>query len=407
MTTLTSSRRVSRTVASLVVAAIVVAGLVLGSPAPRVSGASSDLLLTPPLVGQLFSQKDPSTGDSGAYDCLPASLTMAISALMRQPADYAAVRRYMRQQSSIPKAGLAFTYGVVENQTQGWFSADQTYQQADSGNWRSLVEGELAQGRPLVLYIANAAMLDDVSGQAPRPVSESFRDAHAVLLVGVIAGGSTVVIDDPWNGTAGAPGRQFEMTTEAFTAAWGNTRFRDGAVYSNAGFNYIGFHSTRGSSAPSANSSTDSHITPTPKANITPTSQLEPRSQVPNAPTNLTDAYVGDGPCPDIAGGDCPKYTFSWSNGGGVVNGYSIYVEGSNGSLQLDPQQAAAECAQAALSDLFPVATISGGTTSYTFYDETPEVGHSCVVVVASNDAGSSSRAVAVPPPIGRPVGGG
>jgi hypothetical protein len=389
----------------LAAAAIIAGALTFTSGVPPASAAPADILLQAPLVGQIFTPPD--SGDSGSWDCLPASLTMAISILDQSPADYGSVRRYMRTQSGIRLFGLGQTYGVVEYSTGGRFSADKTYRPAAPDGWRTLVEGELSQGRPLVLYIADASKLEDSSGQALRPANESFTLAHAVLAVGLLNGGNTVVIDDPWNATPGGPGRQLRMTADAFAAAWGNTRFSGGTVYSNAGWNYIGFQPTRGSSAPSANSSTDSHITPTPKANITPTSQLEPRSQVPNAPTNLTDAYVGDGPCPDIAGGDCPKYTFSWSNGGGVVNGYSIYVEGSNGSLQLDPQQAAAECAQAALSDLFPVATISGGTTSYTFYDETPEVGHSCVVVVASNDAGSSSRAVAVPPPIGRPVGGG
>jgi hypothetical protein len=237
------TRCAARRVASAAIISVIVSGLALASAPRRASAATTDLLLQAPLIGQQFSQADPS-GDLGAYDCLPASLTMAISILDQIPADYASVRQYMRAKSGLRLGGLGQTYGVVEYSTGGRFSADKTYHQAGADGWRALIESELTQGRPLVLYIADASKLDDSSGQVPRPSNESFADAHAVLAVGLVDGGATVVIDDPWNATQDGPGRQLRMTADAFAATWGNTRFSGGTVYSNAGWNYIGFHPT-------------------------------------------------------------------------------------------------------------------------------------------------------------------
>jgi len=177
---------------------------------------------------------------------------MAISILDRSPADYGSVRQYMRAQSGIQLVGLGQTYGVVEHSTGGRFSADKTYHSVPSDGWLALLEGELSQGRPLVLYIADASKLEDSSGQAPRAANESFPGAHAVLAVGLLNGGTTVVIDDPWNATPGGSGRQLQMTADGFAAAWGNTRFSGGAVYSNAGWNYIGFQPTSSTGVPPA-----------------------------------------------------------------------------------------------------------------------------------------------------------
>jgi hypothetical protein len=216
---------------------------------------------------------------------------MAISILDQSPADYGSVRRYMRTQSGIRLFGLGQTYGVVEYSTGGRFSADKTYHPVAPDRWRALLEGELSQGRPLVLYIADASKLEDSSGQAPRPVSESFRDAHAVLAVGLLNGGNTVVIDDPWNPAPGGLGRQLRMTADAFAAVWGNTRFSGGAVYSNAGWNYIGFRST-------STSGVTPEVTPTPaSARITPTATtpVAPPTPVPTVSTQSIHRQAADG----------------------------------------------------------------------------------------------------------------
>jgi hypothetical protein len=265
----------TRQTACLAAAAIIAGGLAFASGARPASAAPADILLQAPLVGQIFTPPD--SGDSGSWDCLPASLTMAISILEQSPADYGSVRRYMRTQSGIQVAALGQTYGVVEYSTAGRFSADKTYRPAAPDGWRTLVEGELSQGRPLVLYIADATKLEDSSGQALRPANESFTLAHAVLAVGLLNGGNTVVIDDPWNATPGGPGRQLRMTADAFAAAWGNTRFSGGTVYSNAGWNYIGFQPT---------STTGVTPQPTPKVQI-PTPNLLP-TPVPTAPLGQT-----------------------------------------------------------------------------------------------------------------------
>ena len=165
----------TRQALGLAAAAIVASALAFTSGAPPASAAPADILLQAPLVGQLFTPPDPSK-DGGGFDCLPASLTMAISILNQSPADYGSVRRYMRGTSGIgPTVGLGQTYGVVEYSTGGRFSADKTYHPVAPDRWRALLESELGQGRPLVLYIADARLLEDSSGRAPRPVSESFR----------------------------------------------------------------------------------------------------------------------------------------------------------------------------------------------------------------------------------------
>jgi hypothetical protein len=244
------------------------------------------VLLQAPLIGQQFTRADPS-GDRGAYDCLPASLTMAMSILVQRPADYSSVRQYMRAKSGVKVGGLGQTYGVVEYSTAGRFSADQTYHQVAADGWRALLGGELAQGRPLVLYIADASLLDDSSGQARRPANESFPDAHAVLAVGLLDGGATVVVDDPWNATQDAPGRQLRMTADAFAAAWGNTRFSGGTVYSNAGWNYIGFRST-------STTGVTPEVTPTPAITMqSPTPA--PKLLVPDAPSGAIEWATAGG----------------------------------------------------------------------------------------------------------------
>lgn len=279
----------TRQALGLAAAAIIAGALALTSGARPASAAPPDILLQAPLVGQLFTPPD--SADSGSWDCLPASLTMAISILEQSPADYGSVRRYMRTQSGIQVAALGQTYGVVEYSTAGRFSADKTYRPAAPDGWRTLVEGELSQGRPLVLYIADATKLEDSSGQAPRPANESFTLAHAVLAVGLLNGGNTVVIDDPWNATPGGPGRQLRMTADAFATAWGNTRFSGGAVYSNAGWNYIGFHST-------STSGVTPEVTPTPasaRITPTPTPPVAPPAPVPTISTQSIHRQAADG----------------------------------------------------------------------------------------------------------------
>jgi hypothetical protein len=270
-----------------------------------------EIVLSAPLIGQQFTQQD-ALGDTGVYDCLPASLTMAISALqsttltvstgngsdifvadgsrfapgetivvdsehmlvksisphstvgagfsmspdgtsemyvargtdgtsveshaagvlVQRPADYASVRTFMRRVAGVGNGiGLAYTYGVVAWATDGLFSSDATYLATSADGWRDLVSNELEHGRPLVLYIANAAKLIDESG-APLPAGESsFPGAHAVLLAGLVDGGNTVVID-PWNPTPATDpacaGRQVRMRISDFKAAWGNDRFSNG-----------------------------------------------------------------------------------------------------------------------------------------------------------------------------------
>jgi hypothetical protein len=216
---------------------------------------------------------------------------MAISILEQSPADYGSVRRYMRTQSGIQVAALGQTYGVVEHSTGGRFSADKTYHSVPSDGWLALLEGELSQGRPLVLYIADATKLEDSSGQAPRPANESFTLAHAVLAVGLLNGGNTVVIDDPWNATPGGPGRQLRMTADAFAAAWGNTRFSGGVVHSNAGWNYIGFQPASATGVPPAPTPASELITPMPAQTATPT----PTPQGPPAAPTKVALQPGDG----------------------------------------------------------------------------------------------------------------
>jgi hypothetical protein len=362
-------------VASAAIISVIVSGLALASAPRRASAATTDLLLQAPLIGQQFSQADPS-GDLGAYDCLPASLTMAISILDQSPADYASVRQYMRAKSGLRLGGLGQTYGVVEYSTGGRFSADKTYHQAGADGWRALIESELTQGRPLVLYIADASKLDDSSGQVPRPSNESFADAHAVLAVGLVDGGATVVIDDPWNATQDGPGRQLRMTADAFAATWGNTRFSGGTVYSNAGWNYIGFQ-------PASTTGVQPAITTPPaiKPAITTPPAIQPAAPPPS-PTNV----VLCGPCGQIWG-------LTWSYDGPSLDGFRLYSAGWIECLVEGCNPPVATCgAPTLVTGSIPASSRFYSNDLLTATDASPE----CLWLSAYNKVGESPLVKAV-----------
>lgn len=379
----------TRQALGLAAAAIIAGALALTSGARPASAAPPDILLQAPLVGQLFTPPD--SADSGSWDCLPASLTMAISILDQSPADYGSVRRYMRTQSGIRLFGLGQTYGVVEYSTGGRFSADKTYHPVAPDSWRVLLEGELSQGRPLVLYIADASKLEDSAGQAPRPANESFTLAHAVLAVGLLNGGNTVVIDDPWNATPGGPGRQLRMTADAFATAWGNTRFRDGTVYSNAGWNYIGFQSASATGVTPEVTPTPASelITPMPAQTATPT----PTPQgPPAAPTGISGSneptfYKDQNDprwfwCPDEnSPGRCVTIHLQWQEAATGVTGYRIYYQ----TCYFDLGGSGEVCN----SPVALVATLDAGTTTYSADVVTNDAKW---FVAAFNDAGESPR---------------
>jgi len=376
----------TRQVLRLAAAAIIAGALAFTSGARAASAAPPDILLQAPLVGQRFTPPD--SADSGSWDCLPASLTMAISILDQSPADYGSVRRYMRTQSGIRLFGLGQTYGVVEYSTGGRFSADKTYRPAAPDSWRTLLEGELSQGRPLVLYIADASKLEDSAGQAPRPANESFPDAHAVLAVGLLNGGATVVIDDPWNATPGGPGRQFQMTADAFAAAWGNTRFSGGVVYSNAGWNYIGFQptSTTGvppepTAPPVVEPTAPSAVEPTPPPTDTPVPAAPPPSPT-SVAAAITCMYTTD---------NCPMgwipVTVSWSAPAGPITRFQVYY--NPGTLNI-------QCTGTTWTATGPpelVGTVGPDASNWSGQLEMTAQGGK-YSVVAVNDAGSSAAAM-------------
>ncbi len=463
----------------LAVAAAVAVGVAI--PTARISAAApADVLLQVPLIGQQFTPADPGN-DHGAYDCLPASLTMAISALqsttlsigsgvgsyisvndgssfatgetilvesehmvvhsisphetvgagfsrspdgtsdlyvsrgadgtavvahpagalVQRPADYGSVRRFMRSASTVPaNAGLSDTYGVVEASTDHLFTADKTYQPTTADQWKSLVKSELGQGRPLVLYIANASLLNDSTGQAPRPFNEDFNGAHAVLLVGMQDGGNSVVIDDPWNAhQASDPmgaGRQLRMTDDAFAAVWGSTRFGLGAAWL-----YIGFRPS-GSGGSQPVSSEAPVVSQAPAITQAPVTSQAPKLSPPSAPGNLTaldfsvgnlpehgDPCIAEDPSSDIC------LMLNWSPASGQIDGYRIYAGRYGGSCGTDPTCTLTDwCVDGNRSGVKPEATAPPGAT---FYDLplTGEYDPVCVAVSAFNAAGESSWTVA------------
>lgn len=342
----------------LVAIAIALIGSLLVGSAARPAGAAaydiigdwSDTTLQTPLIGQWFTQADPPAapglrGDTGLYDCLPASLTMAMSVLqsttlslgagvgsyisvrdgarfaagetivvehehmaiisisphatvgagfsmspdgtsdmyvtrgtdnttvaphpagtfVQRPADYGSVRRAIRATSKVPPDhGLGQTYGEVEAWTDGRFTADDGYEQTSADQWMTTAEDEIQAGRPLVLYIADPTLLNDSTGQAPRPANEDF-GAHAVLLAGIVDDRSSVIIDDPWNPSPVADpigaGRQFKMSTDDFLKAWGSTRYG-----SNAAWRYIAFKQVGGGAlaAPVVSQAQPAAVSPPP-----------------------------------------------------------------------------------------------------------------------------------------------
>jgi hypothetical protein len=465
----------SRATRALAIAAVI--AVIVAIPTAHASAAPADVLLQVDQIGQQFTQTDPNN-DNGAYDCLPASLTMAISALqsttlsvgsgvgsyisvadgsrfaagetivvqsehmvihsisphetvgagfsrgidgtsdlyvsrgadgtaivahpagalVQRPADYGSVRRFMRSASTVPAdQGLNYTYGVVEASTDHLFTADKTYQPTSAGNWQSLAATELAQGMPLVLYIIDASKLDDSTGQPPRPYNESFYGAHAVLLVGLVDGGTTVVIDDPWNeikvqnpvGT----GRQIRMTQDAFVKAWGNTTTSRGNDYPGAGWLYIRFRPS-GADGPQA-----PIVTQAPGITRAPVITDAPKLSPPSAPGNLTgnrsDQETSSCAPSDPPDATCYPITLRWTKPAGVVSGYRIYVWWGFPASIVDDSATPISTAPCGAPGSYyqpdAPATVSASATAYTAFEYgTP--GIDCIFIDAFNDAGSSSK---------------
>jgi hypothetical protein len=197
----------------------------------------------------------------------------AAGAPVGRQTDYASVRRFMRTQSKVAAwLGLGETYRVVEHQTDGRFNAS-AWQQATPDGWRDILGRELSAGRPVVLGIADARMLKD---------DEVFELSHAVLAVGVVDRGATILIDDPWNEDPAAQGRQFRMTADAFAAAWGNKRMKNGG--STWGWSYIAFQQT----APQASGATATPSIPTATPTGSPASTATASIPIPTPTTHPT-----------------------------------------------------------------------------------------------------------------------
>ena len=192
-----------------------------------------------------------------------------------------------------------------------------------------------------------------------------------MLAVGLLNGGATVVIDDPWNATPGGPGRQFQMTADGFAAAWGNTRFSGGTDHSNAGWNYIGFHSTSTTGV-------------TPEITPTPTDTPEPAA-LPSPPTNVAAQITCQYTTMDCPAGWIPVKV-TWSAPAGLVTGYRVYY--TPGSLDLCPNIVWTATGAPQL-----VATVAADAHSWSGQlAETNEGGK--YSVVAYNDAGPSRAAM-------------
>jgi len=469
----------SRATRVLAIAAVV--AVIVAVPTSHASAAPRDVLLQVDQLGQQFTQTD-SNYDNGAYDCLPASLTMAMSALqsttlsigtgvgsyisvadgsrfaagetitvqsermvihtvsphetvgagfsrgldgtsdlyvsrgadgtsivahpagalVQRKADYGSVRRFMRAASTVPvKQGLHETFGVVEASTDQLFAADKTYQPTTADQWKSLVETELGQGRPLVLYIPDAKLLNDSTGKVQRPFNEDFDGAHAVLLVGMQDGGSTYVINDPWNATGARDpakaGRQLRMTEDSFVQAWGSTRFGKGASWL-----YIGFR-TSGGGASQRVSYEAPIVSRAPVITRPPVVSQAPKLSPPSAPGNLTALDFGAGiltegsdPCLAVHPNSDICLLLNWSRSGGTVAGYHIYVGRTGGAC--GPQDSTCTlpdwCVDGNRNGVTPAATAPPGATSYDL-PLTGEYPPPCVAVSAFNAAGESPWTVA------------
>ena len=195
-------------------------GLWLGIVRETAQAAASLNLAVQPAAQRLVT---PVNGDAGLWDCLPASIYMALRYLEQRNGGaaigYESVRAAFRAgvAADSPISPL-LAPSLVTGLSGGAVSASVSF--TNSSAWESWLAAELKAGSPVIPFIDNWLLLSP----ADHPTAEaglSQPEAHAVVISGLHNG--NVIYEDPWDGAAHSlPVAEF---ASAWSASWGATVF--------------------------------------------------------------------------------------------------------------------------------------------------------------------------------------
>lgn len=187
-------------------------------PLPLLAGLAMALLpvtaeegirLEVPAIPQRFN------GTAGDFNCLPASLAMALQTVdpigLSDTDRYIEVRSNLRQLQPNLLKGLGFADAVQrvpELTDHRWSVVERG---TDAQHWRQFLLDQFRQGRPVIAYINDAMRLEP---------AWRFPGSHAIVVTGLESG--QVWYNDPWDG------QEHAMSEVHFASAWGNTRLPDG-----------------------------------------------------------------------------------------------------------------------------------------------------------------------------------
>ena len=182
------------------------------APAPVLADSSVSVAVAP--IAQRLA--NPVDGDSGANDCMAASVAMALIAMQGESffggasLSYEPVRHAFRELS--PGNGRLspnLVDSVVSRLSGGGLHADPGYQ--PEAGWQGWLHDQLARGYPVVAIIVNWLLLSP-PGYPTAEAGMTVPEPHAILVDGL--SDSQVSYADPWDGHA------YSLPVDLFLTAW-------------------------------------------------------------------------------------------------------------------------------------------------------------------------------------------
>jgi hypothetical protein len=204
------------TIASFGVGALLLLSAWLGATHETAQAATSITLSVQPAAQRLVT---PIGGDDGLWDCLPASVYMALRYLQTRGGGAA---------TSYETVRAAFRAGVAADTALSPWLAQQLVSSLSGGaqnaviaftsaaDWQSWLAAQLRAGTPVIPFISNWLLLSP----ADHPTAEAGETvalAHAIVISGLHNG--QVIYQDPWDGkTHSLPASEF---AQAWAPSWG------------------------------------------------------------------------------------------------------------------------------------------------------------------------------------------
>jgi hypothetical protein len=193
----------------------------LGATHETAQAATSIALPVQPAAQRLATPID---GDKGLWDCLPASVYMALRYVQTRNGgaspSYETVRAAFRADTA---ANIALSPWLaprlVGSLTGGAQNAVIAFTSA--ADWQSWLAAQLRAGTPVIPFISNWLLLSPADHPTAE-AGESVALAHAVVISGMHNG--QVVYEDPWDGkTHNLPVAEF---ARAWAPSWGAIVFQ-------------------------------------------------------------------------------------------------------------------------------------------------------------------------------------